>query len=312
MTHKNNKLTLLADYVWMTVGCLIFCVAWEAFLISNHIASGGLAGICTVINFCTGIPVSWSYIVLNSLLLGIGFLVLGKGFGVKTIYCIALTTVMFDILPKMPFIANLAEHPILDDKVLNPIIGGLLEAVGINFIFKRGGSTGGTDVIALILNKFWPVSPGKVYMCLDVFIIASVLLAPGMGIKDMVYGYIAMLSFTLFLDFLLLGSKATVQVLVFSQKYKEIADEMTGTLSRGVTALNAVGWYSQKDSKVLLIMVRKTQLSMITRAIKEIDPGAFVSVSSASAVYGQGFDEMRTGIDRKKKTAKTDNQKTNS
>ncbi|MBQ9184374.1 MAG: YitT family protein [Bacteroidales bacterium] len=301
MKQKQSTITTILDYVWMTVGCVIFAIAWEAFLIPNHIASGGLAGICTVINFSTGIPVSFSYIVLNVVLLGIGFLVLGKGFGFKTIYCIALTTVLFDILPRMPFIANLSENPLLDDKVLNPIIGGLIEAVGINFIFKRGGSTGGTDVIALILNKFWPVSPGKVYMCLDVFIIASVLLVPGMGIKDMVYGYIAMLSFTLFLDFLLLGSKATVQVLVFSKKYKEIADEMTGNLRRGVTALNAVGWYTQQESKVLLIMVRKTQLSMITRAIKDIDPGAFVSVSSASAVYGQGFDEMRTGIDRKKK-----------
>lgn len=301
MSKKQSKFTLFLDYVWMTVGCVIFAIAWEAFLISNHIASGGLAGICTVINFSTGIPVSFSYIVLNVLLLGIGFLVLGKGFGFKTIYCIALTTVLFDVLPRTPFIANLETNPLLDDKVLNPIIGGLIEAIGISFIFKRGGSTGGTDVIALILNKFWPVSPGKVYMCLDVFIIASVLLVPGMGIKDMVYGYIAMLSFTLFLDFLLLGSKATVQVLVFSKKYKEIADEMTINLSRGVTALQAVGWYSQQESKVLLIMVRKTQLSMITRAIKDIDPGAFVSVSSASAVYGQGFDEMRTGIDRKKK-----------
>ncbi len=292
MNQKQSKSTIILDYVWMTIGCAIFCVAWEAFLISNHIASGGLAGICTVINFCTGIPVSWSYILLNVVLLGIGFLILGKGFGFKTIYCIALTTVLFDIFPNTPFIQHLAENPLLgnDDKVLYPIIGGLLEAVGISFIFKRGGSTGGTDVIALILNKFWPVSPGKVYMSLDLFIIASVLLAPGMGIKDMVYGYIAMLSFTLFLDFLLLGSKATV-----------IADEMTGNLRRGVTALNAVGWYSQQESKVLLIMVRKTQLTMITRAIKEIDPGAFVSVSSASAVYGQGFDEMRTGLDRKKK-----------
>ena len=301
MSQKEGKLTVVLDYFWMTLGCVIFAFAWEAFLISNHIASGGVAGICTVINFCTGIPVSWSYIVLNIVLLAVGFLVLGNGFGLKTIYCIALTTVLFDILPRTPFIMSLAETPLLDDKILNPIIGGLIEAIGINFIFQRGGSTGGTDVVALILNKFWPISPGKVYMCLDVFIIASVLLAPGMGIKDMVYGYIAMLSFTLFLDFLLLGSKATVQVLVFSRKYKEIADEMTQNLSRGVTALEAVGWYTQKESKVLLIMVRRTQLNTITKAIKEIDPGAFVSVSAASAVYGQGFDEMKTGIERKKK-----------
>lgn len=302
MAEKNKIRSTVWDYVLMTIGGLIFCMAWDCFLIPNGIASGGLTGLCTIIQFATGIPVSLTYILLNVVLLGIAFLILGNGFGVKTIYCILITTLMFEILPRFDIIQAIPGHPLyISEKVLVPIIGGLLEAVGIGLIFKRGGSTGGTDVIALILNKFWPVSPGKVYMFLDVFIIASVLLIPGKNLQDMVYGYLAMISFSIFLDFLLLGSKATVQVLVFSQRYDEIADYITRRMDRGVTALNSVGWYSQSEGKVLLIIVRKSQMSQLTKAIKEIDSKAFVSISSATSVYGEGFEEMKTGFTRKKK-----------
>ena len=231
MPDKKKILKTVWDYVLMTLGGLVFCMAWDCFLIPNGIASGGLTGLCTIIQFATGFPVAISYILLNVVLLGIAFLILGNGFGVKTIYCILITTLMFEILPQFDSIQALPGRPLyISEKVLIPIIGGLLEAIGISWIFRRGGSTGGTDVIALILNKFWPVSPGKVYMVLDIFIIASVLLIPGKTLQDMIYGYLAMISFSLFLDFLLLGSKATVQVLVFSQHYQEIADHIENWL----------------------------------------------------------------------------------
>ena len=302
MADKKKIWKTVWDYVLMTLGGLVFCMAWDCFLIPNGIASGGLTGLCTIIQFATGFPVAISYILLNVVLLGIAFLILGNGFGVKTIYCILITTLMFEILPQFDSIQALPGRPLyISEKVLIPIIGGLLEAIGISWIFRRGGSTGGTDVIALILNKFWPVSPGKVYMVLDIFIIASVLLIPGKTLQDMIYGYLAMISFSLFLDFLLLGSKATVQVLVFSQHYQEIADHITRHMHRGVTAIDSVGWYSQAEGKVLLIVVRKTQMTELTKAIKEIDPKAFVSISSATSVYGEGFEEMKTGFQRKKK-----------
>ena len=286
MNDKKSIWRIVLDYLMMSLGGIVFCLAWEAFLIPNGIASGGLTGLCTIVQFATGFPVAISYIILNIFLLGVAFLVLGKGFGFKTIYCILFTTLMFEILPHM--------------EVLIPIIGGLIEAVGVGWIMLRGGSTGGTDVIALILNKFWPVSPGRVYMITDLFIIASVLLIPGKTLEDMIYGYLAMLSFSFFLDFLLLGSKATIQVLVFSQRYQEIADYITHTMHRGVTALDSLGWFSKSEGKVLLIVVRKSQMTELTRAIKEIDSKAFVSISSATGVYGEGFEEMKAGFQRKK------------
>lgn len=301
MKDKKSIWRIVLDYLMMSLGGIVFCLAWEAFLIPNGIASGGLTGLCTIIQFATGFPVAISYIILNVFLLGVAFLVLGKGFGFKTIYCILFTTLMFEILPHVEIIKSLPGHPLyISEKVLIPIIGGLIEAVGVGWIMLRGGSTGGTDVIALILNKFWPVSPGRVYMITDLFIIASILLIPGKNLEDMIYGYLAMLSFSFFLDFLLLGSKATIQVMVFSQRYQEIADYITHTMHRGVTALDSLGWYSQAEGKVLLIVVRKSQMTELTRAIKEIDSKAFVSISSATGVYGEGFEEMKAGFQRKK------------
>ena len=174
-----------------------------------------------------------------------------------------------------------------------------MESLGIGLIIQRGGSTGGTDIAVLIVNKFWPVSPGKVYLYSDLVIIASVLLVPGKGFEDMIFGYIAMITFSFMLDFVLLGNKTTFQVLVFSEKYEEIADFIINKLDRGVTALRAVGWYTRKDRNVLLILVRKPQIRELTKAIKEIDGKAFVSVSPATGVYGEGFDEIKTGIAKK-------------
>ncbi len=295
MTLK-KVLSVVGDYALMSLGTLIYCLAWESFMIPNGIASGGLTGACTILQFATGIPVSYSYIISNVILLGIGFLMMGNAFGFRTIWCILLSTVLFQFLPQFPVLQSIPGQPLyVSERILVPIIGGLVEAVGIALIFYRGGSTGGTDIIALILNKFWPVSPGKVFLYIDIFIIATVLLIPGKTLQDMLYGYLAMLSFSFAIDYFLLGSKTSVQVLIFSREYEKIADTINHDMDRGVTALKSVGWYSQQDMRVLLIVVRKTQLPELTRIVKEIDKKAFVSVSPANSVYGEGFEEIKVG-----------------
>ncbi len=295
-------ISVVWDYLVLSFGTLIYCLSWDSFLIPNGVASGGLTGACTILEFATGIPVSLSFIICNAFLLLMGFLIMGKGFGFKTIYVIGLSTVLFDVLPNYPIIEAVAGNPLyISERVLIPIIGGLVEALGICIIFMRGGSTGGTDIIALIINKFWPVSPGKVFLIIDVFILATILLVPGKGFQDMVYGYMAMITFSMAVDWMLLGSKSTMQVLVFSEKYDKIADYIIHVMDRGVTALNATGWYTKQDRRVLLILVRKNQIRELTKAIKNIDTKAFVSVSPAAGVYGEGFEEMKTGIEKKKK-----------
>lgn len=305
---KTSKmLSVLWDYFVMTVGTFVFVMAWTSFLQPNNLASGGLTGFSTILDYATQgrIPMDVTYALLNVLLLVAGFLFLGRAFGFKTIYVIALSSLLFWLLPEY-FPQLEVVDPELD-KIMVVLIGGAMESVGIGMILLRGGSTGGTDIVAMILNKYWPISPGKVYLYSDIFIIASLLLIPaeqGGGLVNMIYAYVMMLTFSFGVDYVLLGNKSSVQLLVFSKKYKEIADHIIYDVQRGVTALQSVGWYSQQESKVLLIILRKYQMNEVINEIKRIDKDAFVSVSSANSVYGEGFEEIKTGFDMKRKKNK--------
>jgi len=293
-------MSVVWDYFLMTVGSLIFVMAWTSFLIPNGLASGGMTGLCTIIQYGTGIPVGITYPLINVLLLVLGFFSLGKGFGIKTIFVLVLTSVLFEVLPMFP-VLEVTEFP---DKLLVAIVGATMESVGIGLIMLRGGSTGGTDIIAMIINKYWPVSVGKVYLFTDIFIITLLLVVPDKGIVDMIYAYVVMLGFSFGIDFVLLGNKSSVQILIFSSKYEEIANHIINNVGRGVTALQSMGWYSQKDSKVLLVITRKTEMNEIIHEIKNIDSRAFVSVASAHSVYGEGFEEIKTGLNMNKKSNK--------
>ena len=297
---KTNKvLSVLWDYFLMTIGSVIFCMAWTSFIIPNGLASGGLTGLCTIIQYGTGIPVGITYPILNIVLLILGVLTLGKAFGFKTIYVIALTSVLFDLLPQFPQLEVLME-----EKLLVALVGAFLESVGIGIVLLRGGSTGGTDILAMMINKYWPVSPGKVYLYSDLFIISSMMFVPDKGLVDLIYAFVLMVGFSFGVDYVLLGNKSSVQILVFSSRYQEIADHIINDVNRGVTALQSVGWYSQKESKVLLIISRKYQMNEVVNEIKKIDKKAFVSVSTAMSVFGEGFEEIKTGLKVKKDKAK--------
>jgi uncharacterized membrane-anchored protein YitT (DUF2179 family) len=300
---KTNKvINLLWDYFLMTVGSVIFCMAWTSIIIPTGLASGGLTGLCTIIEYATGgaIPMGIPYWIMNIGLLVIGFLSLGRAFGIKTIYVILLTSVLFNVLPEFDALkyTGFVEN---DEKLLAALIGAAMEAVGLGIVLLRGGSSGGTDIIAMIINKYWPVSPGKVYLYTDIFIIATLLFIPDKTLIDVVYAYIIMLGFSFGIDYVLLGNKSSVQILVFSSKYQEIADHIIYDVHRGVTALQSVGWYSQKESKVLLIVSRKYQMNEVIKEIKSIDPKAFVSVSTAMSVYGEGIEEVKIGYKANKK-----------
>ena len=279
------------SYVAITIACAIYALAWSQVFIPNGILSGGITGLCTVLQYATGFPMSISYGISNAVLLILAFLILGRSFGIRTIYALVAITVFLDVFPML----NLPELH-LRDGILIPVIASFMEAFSISVMISHGSSSGGTDIIAMIINKFWPVSLGRVYIAADILIIASIMLIPGKTIDDMIYGYIAVLVFSISLDFILLGRKSTVQILVFSEQYAQIADFITNNIDRGVTALNAVGWYSGKDKKVLLILVRKTEMSSVTDKIKSLDPKAFVAVAPMSAVYGEGFEEIKSGL----------------
>ena len=191
----------------------------------------------------------------------------------------------------------------MDNKLMVAIVGAFMESVGIGLVLLRGGSTGGTDIVAMIINKYWPISPGKVYLYSDIFIVSSLLFVPeslGGGVENMIYAFVVMVGFSFGVDYVLLGDKSSVQLLVFSSKYEQIADHIIYDVRRGVTALQSVGWYSQKESKVLLIILKKQQMNEVINEIKHIDKNAFISVSTANGVYGEGFEEVKTGLKLKK------------
>ena len=299
----NKLLTLLFDYFLISVGTLIFCLAWTSFIQPNSLTSGGLTGLCTIVQYATNglIPIGITYPLINGALLIMGFLTLGRSFGFKTIYVIILSSVLFSVLPNFDGeVWPLNLQVLIDNKLLVVMVGALMESVGIGLVMLRGGSTGGTDIVAMMINKYWPISPGKVYLYSDLFIIASLLLVPGKSIEDLMYAYLLMLGFSFGIDYVLLGNKSSVQILVFSSKYEQIADHMINNVRRGVTALQSVGWYSKKDSKVLLIISRKYQMNEVVNEIKRIDKKAFISVSTAMSVYGEGFEEVKSGLNLKK------------
>ena len=277
------------SYLIMTIGLFIFVFSWTAFLIPNEIAGGGVSGLASVIQYATGFEVFYSYLIINALLLGVGFLILGKGFGFKTIYCIAVAALMFKFLPQIPWVSD------INDKLINSLIGGTMSGIGIGIIFLQGGSTGGTDIVALIVTKYREMSPGRVFIICDLVIIGSVFFIPGKNLEDVIYGYIEMVSFSYVIDMVLTGNKQSLQLFIISNKYAEIAEKVTKELGRGVTALDSMGWYSQTESKMLMIILRKTQLQEISAIVKSIDNRAFISVSTVMSVYGQGFDQIKAG-----------------
>ena len=302
-------LLVIFDYLLITFGATLFVMGWTSFLLPNGIIDGGLTGICALLAMVTGVPVEYWNIGINGLLLVIAWIVLGRSFGIKTIYTIILTSVLFRVLggDNLMVLKAIPGQPLaLGEKVLVPVIGGLLEAVGLGLVLLRGGSTGGTDILALIINKFWPVSLGRFYLVSDFIVIGLLMFIPGHSFADVIYGYICMGTFALALDMVMMGKESAVQVLIFSEHFSKIGDYINREMGRGVTALRSIGWYTQQDKHVLMVMIRKTELPGLVKVIKEIDPKAFVTVLQANNVYGEGFDEMKTGINRKELKKKKD------
>ena len=154
----------IKSYVIMTSGLFLFVFSWTAFLIPNEIAGGGVSGLASVINYATGFEVAYSYIIINAFLLITGIMIMGKTFGLKTVYCIVVAALMFEFLPLIPWVSD------IEDKLINAVLGGTMSGIGIGMIFMQGGSTGGTDIIALIITRYRETSPGRVFLYCDLII----------------------------------------------------------------------------------------------------------------------------------------------
>ena len=305
MEAGKKKYYLVNDFIVLTVACFIFAFAWEAFMIPNGMSAGGIMGLCTVVQYATGglIQAQYSYFAINVLLIIIAVIAMGIGFGFKTIYCIVMSSLAMEIVASIPAIHSVAgEFFFVKETLLIPIIAGLLEAIGLGLVLRYGASTGGTDIIALMINKYWPVSLSKVFLISDLIIVSALLFLPDKSFPDMVYGLVEIITFSAIIDYVVGGDKSSYQLLVFSDRYADIADHIISNMNRGVTVLSAQGWYTKQDKNVLLILLNRKQLPGLTKVIKEVDPKAFMSVSSTNNVYGEGFEEIKTGLKLKNKS----------
>ena len=273
----------------MAFALALYVFSWTAFLIPNEITAGGVTGMSTILNYAFGIPISLSYLVLNAVLLIGGTIIMGKGFGFKTIFCVLVSSLYFQIFPAIPWVSN------IDDNLINSIIGGAMSACGIALVFTQGGSTGGIDIIALVINKYKEVSPGKVFMVADFLIISSILFLPGKSLQDLVYGYVVTVAFSYTVDQILTGSKQSVQMLIITSKYEEIADKLCYELDKGVTAINSIGWYKKSNSMIIMVVTQKSKMYEVMGGVKEVDPHAFLTVSTVMGVYGEGFEQVKAG-----------------
>lgn len=307
---KQSFPSLLKDYALVTVGVISYALGWSVFLLPNNLVGGGVSGFASILMYATGIPMGVTYFILNVLLLIIGTKILGTGFGGKTIYAIIMTSVMLSVMPKIIPADFIHEFAVSNGKLICTILGGVIAGFGIGLSISRGGSTGGTDIVALVWCKFKAASPGRVILIIDVGIILSSLLFPSytdsgelLNFSDklavVVYGLIQVTVSGYAIDLYLSGSKQSVQAFIFTKKVEEMADAIAFDMKRGVTVIPAKGWYSKEEKQVLMVVTRKTDLDLLLRYVKSIDADAFLSVSTVMGVYGQGFDTIKV---KKKKS----------
>ena len=289
---KTSTGKIAFQYLMIIIGILMYTFAWAVFLIPQKIVGGGVAGISSIIFLGTGIPVGISNFAINIVLLLIGIKTLGSKFGINTVFGIVVASLSFILWQQVIHIERIIVATQFEP-FMCAIIGAGLSGVGIGTTFNYGGNSGGTDIIALIITKYKNITAGTVILYIDIFIIASAFLLPGMTITNVDYGYVVMFVFTYVLDLTIEGNKQSYQIMVFSTKADQIADAIGSGLKRGVTIIDAQGWYTKKEQKVILVIARKQDKVDIMRTIKALDPDAFISVDKVQGVFGKNFDTLK-------------------
>ena len=291
---KTDLLKIFKEYGLISIGGLMYSFAWTSILIPAGVMGGGLNGIGLLIYYATGgtdggIPLGVTFLVLNAVLVGVASLLISLKFGAKTIYAIGFISVAMAVMQQaVPGnVLGLA-----DDKLLSAILGGALAGAGISICFTQGGSTGGTDIIALIINKYKTVSYGKVLMLCDLIIIGCSLFI-FKNITSVIYGYVMVAVFGYTIDAVMAGNRQSAQILIVSPKYDQIAERIFSEMHRGVTLLDGEGWYTKTPTKVVMVVCRKNETGILFRVIKEGDPHAFMTFGSVMGVYGLGFEALK-------------------
>ena len=280
----------LRDYMMITIAMLSYAIGWGIFLLPNNITTGGMSGVASILYWATGIPVQLSYSTINGLLLLGALKILGWKFCVKTVYAVTVLTISIGLVT-----THYNAHLLSDQPFMAAIIGSVFCGCGVGLGLSSNGSTGGTDIIAAIINKYRDVSLGRIIMICDVFIISSSYFVLH-DWEKVIYGYVVLYVTAFCIDQVIESTRRSVQFFIISDKYEEIGERINREPHRGCTVIDAQGFYSGKDVKMLFVLAKRRQSDVIFRIINEVDPHAFVSQSAVIGVYGEGFDhfKMRT------------------
>ena len=290
MTTTLKRLSVgkeVRDYIMVFIAMMSYCIGWTVFLLPNNITTGGVAGVSSIIFWALGIPVQYTYFGINALLLLIALRVLGLKFCVKTIYAVVMLTLATGYVTE-----HYHAHLLSDQPFMAAIIGSVFCGCGVGLGLSNNGSTGGTDIIAAIVNKYRDVSLGRVILICDVVIITCSWFV----LRDwekVIYGYVVLYVTAFCIDQVVNAARRSVQFFIISDKYEEIGSRINREPHRGCTVIDAQGFYSGKDVKMLFVLAKRRQSDMIFRIINDVDPHAFVSQSAVIGVYGEGFDHFK-------------------
>lgn len=291
---KEDVFREIRSYLIISLGLVIYSFGWVSVLAPADIVGGGSTGLAMIFYHMTGginggIPIGLSYLAINAVLLCVAFFVIGPKFGAKTLYAIAFASISMSLLQQ--YVPN-DVLGLASDKLLSAILGSAAAGLGVSLCLNQGGSTGGTDIIAMIVNKYRNVSFGRVFVICDLIIIGSSVFVLG-NITAIVYGYVTVAIFGWTVDFILAGNKQSTQLMIISKNYAELAEKIMVDLHRGVTVLDGVGWYTKNPQKVIMVVCRRTELGSIYRLIRTYDKNAFITSASVTSVYGQGFEDLK-------------------
>lgn len=287
MKNKIHVWHEVKSHIIITLAIFVSAIGWTGFLIPNNMLGGGVTGLSTIIYWLTDIPAGIMIFVLNAILILIAFKSLGRRFAFSTIYSVIVTSVMFYFLQEY-----FGDTPLIEDKFLAVVLGAGLNGVACGFIFLEGSSTGGTDVIVMMINKYRNVTLGRLSLFINVAIISCSYFV-FRDLELLIYSYVGLMITSYTIDLTMNGSKQSVQMFIFSSNPKEIADRVGEEVRRGVTMIKGTGWYSKKESDIVMVVVRKTESQRVIRIVKMLDPDAFVSVNTVMGVYGKGFEIMK-------------------
>ena len=295
-----NKIDIwyeIKSHIVITLAIILSAIGWCVFLIPNQMLGGGVTGLSTIIYWLTGIPTGVMIFVFNAILIAISFKSLGRRFAISTIYSVVVTSVVFYVMQE--YLVDIIKNhygsiPLsgVEHRFLAALLGSALNGVACGIIFLEGSSTGGTDVIAVMINKYRNVTIGR----LSLFINVAVITCSYFVYKDLellIYSYVGLMVTSYTVDLTMNGSKQSVQMFIFTSKPHEIADMVGEEIHRGVTMIKGTGWYSKKESEIVMVVVRKIESQRVIRIVKQIDPAAFVSVNTVMGVYGKGFEMMK-------------------